>query len=273
MIRITDSEARQQAERVLVESQVVYQRDYGSYRWLVLDDAAASSLVAAKLEHEQIDNPFLIRFQNHRFDPLKRKSGSAIESADGKALRLIQLYGPALASDLSALQLQDIDVIQFYPGFAYLVWADQQALNNSRSLSFVRATTDFVSDLKAQPGLERRSERGVIENINVHFYNSGSPQAIANRFHDLGVTVLDVTPAQPDQKLWNAVISADVQSLKALADVPEVIALTYLSPEPQLEDESATQVLAGNLDMNNDPFPGYPSWLGQVGLDGNGVIW
>lgn len=271
VVRIADSDSRENLSRIALESGVIYQRDYGGYIWLVGDDSAVSALQSNRIEFESVMDPYQIRFQQHRFDPLTQLEFVAPRTPDGQGLSLIQFRGPTLPEDLLALMAQQMDVLQFYPGFGYLVWADQAAVSQVRSFSHVRTAVDFDTSLKIQPDLMRRGR--FIENVNVHFYNADDPRRFANQLDMPGVQLLDLWPAQPDQKLWNAVIRVDASQLGSLAALPEVIALSYLSPEPALEDESAAQVLAGNLDIDNIPFPGYPAWLGQVGLDGSGVIW
>lgn len=271
VVRIADSDSRESLSRMTLESGVTYQRDYGGYIWLVGDDSALSALQSNRIQFESVADPYQIRFQQHRFDPLAQSEFTAPRTMDGQGLSLIQFRGPTLPEDLLALKAQQMEVLQFYPGFGYLVWADQAAVSQARSFSHVRAAVDFDTSLKIQPDLMRRGP--FIENVNVHFYNNGDPGRFASQLDMPGVQLLDLWPAQPDQKLWNAVIRVDAAQLASLAALPEVIALSYLSPEPELEDESAAQVLAGNLDIDNIPFPGYPTWLGQVGLDGSGVIW
>jgi hypothetical protein len=244
-------------------------RDYGGYLWVVADGDDVDALEARSLE--RIESPYTIELHGSRFDPTELAPDAAPRTADGQGIILVQLRGPALPTDLRSLSAAGLDVFQALPGFAYLAWGDSNAGTRAASSPFVRHVASFPSSLKAQQGLKARGNW--IRNVNVHYYNSGDPAEVSESIALQGARVLDVWAAQPDQRLFNAVIEIDARALSALAELPEVIALSYLSPEPELEDESGAQVLADNLDANNIPFPGYPAWLASVGLDGSGVIW
>lgn len=253
----------------LVLDQAEWVRDYGGFIWVVGASDELGSL--EQFGAERVTSPYQVGLHGSFFDPAARMARSASPGSGGRALHLVQLRGPALAEDLSALASDGLDLFQPLPGFAYLAWASDNSRAAARSRDFVRHVGMLDSDLKIQPGLKTRGTR--IRNVNLHVYNSGEPAEIVAALRAQGVEVLDAWPAQPDRKLYNIVAEIDAAALEAAAAVAEVVAISYLSPEPQLEDESATQVLADNLDANNIPFPGYPAWLATVGLDGSGVTW
>jgi len=244
-------------------------RDYGGYLWVVGERDGLAGLDAAT--GERIDSPYRIGLHGAVFDPLDLDPAGARQTEQGDGLVLVQLRGPALSRDLLDLQAAGLDVFQPLPGFGYLAWGDAAATGRAAASPFVRHIVDLPPRLKIQPGLKARGEW--IRNVNIHFYNSGSPSDVARSIASRGARVLDVWAAQPDHRLYDVVVEVDAQALSALAELPEVIALNYLSPEPALEDESGAQVLADNLDAMNIPFPGYPAWLTSVGLDGSGVTW
>lgn len=244
-------------------------RDYGGYVWVVGGQEDFEALDEAALE--RIDSPYAIRLHGTRFDPVDLVPDGTTRGPSGEGLVLVQLRGPALPTDLSAMSNAGLDIVQALPGFAYLAWGDPAASGRAASAPFVRHVAPFPSSLKTQSSLKDRGDW--IRNVNVHYYNSGDPAEIAEAIALKGARVLDFWAAQPDRRLFNAVVEVDARALPALARLPEVVALSYLSPEPELEDESGAQVLADNLDANNIPFPGYPAWLSSVGLDGSGVTW
>jgi len=244
-----------------------WSRDYGSYFWVV-GEAQTPGLLDFG---ERIDSPYRIGLHGAFFDPKTRVARDAPRSITGDALTLIQLRGPALPSDLQALRASGLDLFQPLPGFAYLAWGNSSARNSAAAHDFVRHVGGLDPALKLQPGLKNRGAR--IRNVNIHIYNNGHLNTALNELERSGVRILDAWPAQPDQRLYDVVAEIDAARLDAVAALAEVIALSYLSPEPELEDESAAQVMADNIDGNNAPFPGYPAWLTSVGLDGSGVIW
>lgn len=244
-------------------------RDYGGYLWVVGNEQRLPELAASAAAF--IESPYRIGLHGADFDPKTRTVREAPEGPAGGALTLVQLRGPALPSDLATLSADGLDLFQPLPGFAYLAWADATSRSSAGTHDFVRHIGPLDVALKTQPGLKGRAAR--IRNVNLHVYNAGRMDAVVEGLERLGVTVLDAWPAQPDRRLYNIVAEIDAATLDAAALVPEVVAISYLSPEPALEDESAAQVLADNLDGSNIPFPGYPAWLTSVGLDGSGVTW
>ncbi|MBY6203366.1 S8 family serine peptidase [Halomonas denitrificans] len=262
-------DAEQTVSRSALE-QATWTRDYGAYRWLVFDNETGR--LPDDVNGERVDSPYRVGLHGARFDPTDLAPGSGSRTAAGQGLTIVQLRGPALPSDLEELDRAGLDIFQPLPGLAYLAWATPAGRQAADQLPFVRAAVDLPTTLKTQPSLKARGEW--VRNVNVHFYNSGAISRVLDELgRQAGVRVLDAWPAQPDRRLYNAVIEAPAATLAALAAIPEVVALSYLSPEPELEDESAAQVLADNLDASNIPFPGYPAWLGSVGLDGSGVTW
>ena len=216
----------------------------------------------------------LLQIHRVTVDPLRDagRLGSAPRDDAGNVLGLVQFHGPLMRADLAALRARGLEPIQYYPHHAYLVWGPATALDDSgREVASVRFAGEFGAGLRLAPSLERR--QGWIRNVNVHFYNTGNVAATVAALSQRGAVVHDYWRAQPDGRLWDARVEVHANDLAALANLPEVISLNFMSPEPQLEDESATQVLAGNLDAQNVPFPGYMSWLASIDLDGSGVIW
>jgi hypothetical protein len=255
-------------ERGAVDLQAAsWVRDYGSYLWVVGEADALGSLSGA----ERIDSPYRIGLHGAVFDPQKRAPRSTPRSADGEGLLLVQLRGPALPSDIEALRADGLDPFQPLPGFAFLAWGNDSARSAAGAHDFVRHIGGLDPALKLQPNLK---DRGAwIRNVNIHVYNDGNFNAALDALERSGVRILDAWPAQPDRRLYNIVAEIEADGLGAAAALPRVVAISYLSPEPMLEDESAAQVLADNIDGSNAPFPGYPAWLTSVGLDGSGVVW
>ncbi|MGH7129288.1 MAG: S8 family serine peptidase, partial [Planctomycetaceae bacterium] len=71
------------------------------------------------------------------------------------------------------------------------------------------------------------------------------------------------------------VVDVDAARLPELAGLPPVRWLEFVSPEPGLDGERETQIMAENLDAagapNTAPVTGYQGWLGGLGLNGAGV--
>ena len=72
--------------------------DYGSFRWLVVDDAALARIEAAGVPHTEVEGAMTVQVQGYTFDPIL--DGEPAIPADLRAtgdragLQLLQLIGP-----------------------------------------------------------------------------------------------------------------------------------------------------------------------------------
>jgi hypothetical protein len=256
-----------------VSKHVHWMRDYGSYVWVTGDPRLARELERSGIEFTRVENRAQLQVHDFRFDPLSLRMDlpEAPRRMDGAGLALVQFRGPVARADVALLQQAGVEVLQYYPHHAYLVWGQPDQIAGLRSADAVRWSGDFSSEFRLHPRLSEF--QGPIENLNVHFYNDGNPSAVVAMLESQGATVLDYWPAQPDRRLWDAKVVMDASQVATLAFVPQVISVNYMSPEPELEDESGSQTLADNIGGNNVPVPGYEDWLTESGVDGSGVIW
>lgn len=258
-----------------IHDEIIFQHDYGTYTWLELNSAAQQLMSDAGIPYTRIDQR-QISFLDWHFDPLDNAYRSIlnqtpVRDASGFGLGLIQLRAPVTQEWLDQLRGQGLRLLQYYPHHSYLVWSDQAALSRARTLPQVRWAGDFVASFRTSPELKRFS--GDINNLHIHFYNSGDPQTVIRQITRQGAVLLNEFPAQPDRQLYEAIFQAPSDILSQLSQIPEVIWMGYASPEPELEDESGAQTIAGNLLPSGQPEANYPGWLSEVGLDGSGVVW
>jgi len=251
-----------------------FRHTYGSFDWLVLEDADVERLERANIEFSRA-GAGTIGFMDRRFDPTEAlptgPASRAPAAATGRKLALIQFRGPVTDAWLGDLKRRDIEVFQYYPHHAYLVWANDLALGRARSLGPVRWAGDFAAAWRQSPFLKGRS--GVIGNVHIHFYSGGQEGPVVDAIRSAGADVITVYPAQPDRRLHDAIVRIRAADLGKLAQIPQVIWYGYQDPEPILDDESSSQVVAGNIDGTGQPEADYFNWLGTIGLDGSGVTW
>ena len=248
--------------------------DYGSFAWLELDSADYARLVASQSPFVPVPEAGMLQVQGYRFDPVL--DGEPLLSADmeadedGPGLRLVQLVGPAQDGWLAQLEAVGLPLLQYYPYNAYLTWAAAAEAEAVEALDFVRWQGAFYPGYKIAKELDGRS--GPIHNVDVMFYNDGNLQATLDALTALGGTILDAYPSQPDKAFYDAVIQLDASALADVARLNTVLWLGYLSPEPLLDDEMSSQIVAGNY-TSGVPSTGYFTWLGNIGYDGSGVRW
>ncbi|MCB8942746.1 MAG: cadherin-like domain-containing protein [Ardenticatenaceae bacterium] len=160
--------------------------------------------------------------------------------------------------------------MQYYPHNTYLVWGSQTQALEAATLTSVRWHGLFHPAYKVDNYL--RTFTGTIHNVDIMFYNDGNINATLAAIESLGGTILQYYPAQPDKAFYDAVVQLDVAQLDSVAQLNTVLWLGHLSPEPILDDEMSSQILAGNH-PGNVPVVGYNAYLADLGYDGTGVTW
>ncbi|MCF6299941.1 MAG: hypothetical protein L3J52_02310 [Proteobacteria bacterium] len=127
-------------------------------------------------------NNSLISFLGYQFDPLVSvpdADTSPLETSDGEGLFFVQFSGLIKQQWLDNLKNQNMEVLQYYPNNTYLVWGQTQNITALESQNFVRWSGSFARAYRKSPNLKGRN--GVISNVNVHFYNNGSPELILDK--------------------------------------------------------------------------------------------
>lgn len=248
--------------------------NYGSFRWLQLNATDFARLRASGLPFTLDEEAGQVRVRDFVFDPVVAGEPNLPEdmhAADaGPGLRLVQFAGPIQDAWLADLAAVGLKPLQYYPANTYLVWGTLAQAQAAAASGVVRWQGAFHPAYKLNADLNGR--RGRIENVDVMFYNDGQPNQTLAALAKLGAQIVQTYPSQPDLAFYNAIITLDADALAAVSQLNTVLALAYASPRPQVEDETADQIVAGNYAAGR-PFPGYRAWLGDLGFDGRGVTW
>ncbi len=248
--------------------------DYGSFHWLELDEAGLSRLARSGVPYVAATDAGTVHVPGYRFDPL-RDGEPALDPAlraggAGEGFYLVQLAGPTSDAWLAALEARGLRLLQYYPHHAFLVWADGARVAAAGDLDFVRWTGAYHPAYKLDGGLAGRA--GTLANVDVFFYNDGDVLGTLAALRRAGAVVLQSYAAQPDQVFYDAIVRLPATALDAVAALPTVLWLGHVGPEPILDDEMSSQILAGNYNAGV-PFPGYYDWINDTGYDGTGVTW
>ncbi len=216
-----------------------------------------------------------VRVPNFAFDPLidgePKLSPARQFDGQGAGLRLVQFYGPTEDAWLDGLRGAGLKVLQYYPHYTYLAWGADASLRAAESLDFVRWSGNFHPAYKINNDLAGRE--GVVQNVDVFFYNDGDVKGTLASLEALGAKVIHAYPAQPDQTFFVAVVELDASAFDSVSRLGAVLWLGYSHPEPVLDDEMSAQILASNYSGAGVPFTGYMPHLGTLGVDGSGVRW
>jgi subtilisin-like proprotein convertase family protein len=249
--------------------------DYGSYLWLELPEASLDRLAASGLAWQIDEDARHIHLGDWRFDPrgpaLALAAPEAPRDPRGRALRLVQFDGPMRADWIGQLESRGLEALQYVPGNAVLAWAGDEALDAARALPFVRWTGDYAEDFRLDPRVAGAT--GVLDDLEVFFYENGDAGHVAAAMRALGATVDLLSPAQPDRRFWTARLTAPATAVRDLAALPEVVHVSR-RPEPTHDDELPNQITATNFDGGGQPVTGYLDWLAAIGSNGGaGIGW
>jgi PKD repeat protein len=249
-------------------------QDYDAFYWLELSSGDLSTLSSSAVPFAPFPDAGKVQVNRFRFDPIVEGEpelpADLRASGEGPGFRLIQLAGPAQDTWLAQLEAAGLPLLQYYPHNSYLTWTTAAAAESVAALDFVRWQGAIHPGYKVSDELLKRS--GLIRNVDVMFYDDGDVEATAAAIAGLGGEILQVYPAQPDRAFFDAIIQLDASAIEDVARVNTVLWLGYLSPEPILDDEMSSQIVAGNY-SGGVPFTGYFDWLDDLGYDGTGVRW
>ncbi len=222
-------------------------------------------------DHENDWSRRQIHLGGYHGDPA---SDAAAKSAGDRSrrLQLVQLTGPVRDGWRDRLEQQGLQVLAYVPHNAYLVWAEGPASEAATRLDenrFVRWHGAVPLAAKRRPVIEPAS--GEVDLMVLHVPQTGAadlPALIAS----LGGVFQRAHPAQPDGRLWLAVVRCDADRIPALMAEDGVVWVEPAPGTPIFGGEMSSVVVSGALD-GGQPLPGYRSWLDGAGYDGDGVLW
>ncbi|MBK8987108.1 MAG: S8 family serine peptidase [Chloroflexi bacterium] len=248
--------------------------EYGSFQWLELNQADYDRLASSGVAFTSVPDAGQVQVVAYTFDPITdgepTLDAGQRATTTGPALRLVQFVGPANDVWLDAMTAAGLPVLQYYPSNAFLTWATEAEAAAFANQSFVRWQGVIHPAYKPDPALAQMS--GLIENVDVMFYNDGRLEATLDAITDLGGQILQSYPSQPDKAFYNAVVKLPAEAVTAVTQLNTVLWLGHLSPTPILDDEMSSQIQAGNH-PGGTPVTGYTAHLSNLGVTGAGVVW
>ncbi|HLG17020.1 MAG TPA: S8 family serine peptidase [Blastocatellia bacterium] len=198
----------------------------------------------------------------------------------GTALRLIQFAGPIKGEWLDALREMGFDAIAYVPSNGYLIRGSARSHDrliksaqtaSERGEGFVQWEGPFLDAYKIHPAVvEKMQQAGAEVMVAVQLAPLDSNRSIrddreVSKIKRLAAAVSG--DAYRVQRFTNLRIRIDASRIGEIAALPSVINIEPWSP-PELTDERAAQVVAGNLntDGKEPRGPGYLAWLQSHGF-------
>ena len=248
--------------------------DHGSFYWLEAPDTEVNRLRSQGLVVREVRDGGRVHVPGYRFDPVTDGEpavpASLRQGGDRPGFHLVQFTGPTRASWVDSLERSGLPVLQYYPHHTYLTWSTPDAAAAAESRPYLRWQGRFHPAYKINSDLWNRV--GLIQNVDVMIYDDGFLSESLNALTSLGARVIQTYPSQPDRAFFDAIIEIEASRIEEVARIDTVLWLGYSSPEPELEDEMSSQIVAGNH-PGGVPATGYSAWLSGLGFDGSGVIW
>ncbi|MCI0409361.1 MAG: hypothetical protein L0191_12520, partial [Acidobacteria bacterium] len=190
---------------------------------------------------------------------------------------LVRFIGPAADEWLVRLKGLGGEVLTPIPYFTYLAKIPANRRQEIAALPFVEWMGPYHPAFKLSRELVRQHLEGThpeaVQKLNVLIYRWGDVEGALNKIRAMQGEILNRS-AFDFYDLIMVKISG--KRVPDLARMTETYAVEVVS-EPKLEDESSTQILAGQIGPGNIPFrpifaePSYQDWLTARNLDGSNV--
>jgi hypothetical protein len=244
--------------------------DYGHFVWLEVPAADLKRLEAAGLPYQVYEEPYTLRLGEQSFDPLRDPvtlpAGWEAVPDEGPDLHLVQLAGPTRDEWLTSLQSDGLEIVQYIHPFTYIVWGRTADLRRAATANFVRWTGPFAPAYRVLPRWRSLGDEPV--QVDVLLYRGADTSTAIRQIEALGGqshgrAILNGTFAVASFRLAGS-------ALQAAAQVPGVYSIQLEPDDGGLRGEMSNQVNANNVDGTNRAYPGYLSWLAELGLDGSG---
>jgi hypothetical protein len=269
--------------RIPAEAQADWQRsgapgeiviDYGSFTWTVMSPTELTALGDAGVVVQDYPNPYALTLGGETFDPLISPprfspDWQALPDLGEPGLHLVQFQGPTKSAWLDTLEAAGLEIVQYIHPFTYVVWGDGDVLAGQTRQDFVRWTGDFLPAYALQPS--HRTLAAEPSHVRILIYPRAGLEDILKAIEALGGLQINAQSGlDPVFDLVTCTLPGD--RLSALAALPGVYTVQPLPTDGGTRGEMSNQVNAGNILSDNQAIPGYLSWLGQIGLSGQGVV-
>lgn len=187
---------------------------------------------------------------------------------------LVQLAGPREEDWIKAIEAQGVDVVEPISAYGLFVVGSSEQVESLKTLPFVAWVGPFEPAYRVHPNLSGR--KGTIKYVSIGVYPAAETDVVKATLAKVKANIVrESSPQEHNGKYTRLVVEVDAKHIPSLASLPGVRWLEYASPEPGLDGERETQIVAENLDNaaapNTAPVVGYQAWLTGLGLSGAGA--
>ena len=203
----------------------------------------------------------------------------------GKRMQLIQWNGPVQAGWMEELKRLGVDIVDYIPENAYLVYGDWKVLSAMQKKmadeSYVRWEGTYRPQDKIQPNaLAADGSNGPASRPEPELFSIQmvlNPKANAETLKKIGQLQLASPIKQgPSGNYYNIVAKLPPAQIASLAEQPDIISIgPYQTPGKR--DERQCIIMTGQLTNGAPTGPGYLTWLANRGFtqaqfDASGLV-
>jgi hypothetical protein len=246
--------------------------DYGSF--VIVAKRKNANFSAGGLEFQPFETT--VNLPGGQFEPIYDQPAETIAPnrpvAGGKSYYIVQFAGTVKDEWLDSLRELGVEILQYVPHQAFFVYADGEAISKVADHSRVRWVGQFVADRKKSPELLSflSNVKGATAMFDVAVFGRADLGEVRGRIAG-AIRGRVLTELKLPNNFFNVVrIETDLDDVAELAEISDVVRIDQYE-KPQLEDERAAQIVAGNYTSPTVlSAPGYNP-LTQFGVDGSGV--
>ncbi|MFQ5611641.1 MAG: S8 family serine peptidase [Anaerolineae bacterium] len=245
--------------------------DYGAFRLVALDRAALQRLSPQERAGWKILNDAdKILLRAGPLDttrpppdipaPLRQSPG------EGKRLHLVQFVGPVRDGWPENLQQLGLEIVQYIPHNAYVIWGESAALKQLDGLPEVQWHGPFHPYYALHPALQGLNE-GEVE-VTFQVYDHSQSQQTMDAIRSAALEIILTESRVLTYR--NITVRLPAERLIAFAQRADVVNIEPWSAPVKL-DEAQNQIVAGNLVVTGTgqlapTGPGYLAWLNGLGF-------
>ena len=262
--------------------------DYGSYQYFRAAPAALTELAGAGL----VDRRDANRIELHAgavdtTQAAARAARTRALTATGRSLQLVQFAGPVKPEWRAALEKTGVQVVDYLPHNAYLVYGDAAALAAVQQLAGREPAVQFTGALletdrihprvySAAAAAGRSADAGFADGW-YQIQLVADPAANADTLAVIDSLKLDPAVRQRTAlKYVNVVAKLPGDGVTVLSFQPDVLSIRP-HVTPRKYDERQDMIVAGQIIGNEPSGPGYLAWLAargftQTQFDNSGLV-
>ncbi|QYO66540.1 S8 family serine peptidase [Leptolyngbya sp. 7M] len=280
---LTEAIRNKDFELVRVNFRSLEERDRHAKDLVFVQDFGNSAIVATKdrrkLEQGGADITRLettVHLPGSSFDPVKTPPASSIAasvgSSDTEGYFVVQFGAATDDQLLNSLRDIGLEVIQYVPHQAFIVYGSFNSAGLAAEHSRVRWVGEYLPDHKMPAELKSFVDtvKDNVATFDIAYFSRADVGLVANEFRS-SIRGRVISENRLPNNFFNVVrVEMPVSELESVIRLPHVFRIDpYI--RPQIEDERAAQIVAGNyVNVTTLNPPGYDP-LAQFGADGTGV--